>query len=216
MARFRFSSLSRPMSSTDAHLTCRMCGQNHRLIPLAPGERAECARCGTVLARGRRSGPDAALAFAVTGLILIVPAAMLPFITAEKLGNEQIGFLFSGVRHLWENSMALLAVPVFLFGGLLPVALMGILVALLAPTRFGWQSPNIPWLRRMAQALGGWAMPEVQVLAVLVALMKLGSLVDLTIGAGFWCYAAMSLSLLLAWRNFELDPAASGSAMAPP
>jgi paraquat-inducible protein A len=203
------------MSFTDTRLTCRLCGQNHRLISLAPGEKAHCERCGTLLARGSRSGPDAALAFAVTGLIFMVPAAMLPFITAEKMGNEQVGFLFSGVKHLWGHGMSLLAVPVFLFGGLLPVALLGVLAALLAPARFGWQPLNAPWLHSFARALGGWAMPEVQVLAVLVALMKLGSLVDLKIGLGFWCYAAMSLSLLLAWRNFELDPVVSKGAVVP-
>lgn len=51
-------------------------------------------------------------------------------------------------------------------------------------------------------------MPEVQVLAVIVALLKLGNLVTVTIGAGFWCYGAMSLALLLAWHSFEFQSAA--------
>jgi paraquat-inducible protein A len=51
-------------------------------------------------------------------------------------------------------------------------------------------------------------MPEVQVLAVLVALTKLGHVVDVTIGWGFWCYAAMSVALLFAWRGVDVDSVA--------
>ena len=42
-------------------------------------------------------------------------------------------------------------------------------------------------------------------LAVLVAMVKLGSLITITIGPGFWCYAAMSLALLLGLRSYDLD-----------
>ena len=55
--------------------------------------------------------------------------------------------------------------------------------------------------------IGHWAIPEVQVLAVLVALMKLGKLVDVTIGPGFWFYGAMSLAFLFAERSFDLESA---------
>ena len=58
---------------------------------------------------------------------------------------------------------------------------------------------------RIGHALAHWAMPEVYVLGTLVALTRLGSLVEVEINAGFWSYVAMSIALLLAWRAFRLQ-----------
>jgi paraquat-inducible protein A len=195
------------MNAADPNLVCSLCGQEHREVRLAPGESASCGRCGAMLERRGLFGPDATMAYAVTGLIFSVPAAVLPFMTAEKLGDERVGFLFTGMVYLWGHGMALLAIPVLLFGFLLPVCLLGTFGALMAGARLGLRPTHAQGVHRAARVAVHWAMPEVQVLAVLVALMKLGSVVDVTIGPGFWCYAAMSVFLLLAWRTFDLSPA---------
>jgi paraquat-inducible protein A len=165
-------------------------------------------RCDAVLAKGTRLGPDAAFVFSITGLMLALPAALLPFVSAGKLGDERISHLFTGVHSLWDGGMRTLAVLVFLCGGLLPLALLAILAILGAPARLGWPRADLLFLFRAARVLGHWAIPEVQVLAVLVALMKLGSVVDVTIGPGFWCYCAMALSLLIAQHSFDFDSTA--------
>jgi paraquat-inducible protein A len=196
------------MSTLAARFVCPLCGQEHQPISLAPGERALCRRCNTVMAQGPRFGRDAALVFTVTGLILTIPAFFLPFITAGKFGQVRGGIIFTGVEGFWAHDMRLLAVWVLLCGAVVPVLLLAILAGVLLPERLGWPQRRGETLRWAADAMGYWAIPEVQVLAVLVALIKLGSLVDVTIGAGFWCYAGMSLSLLLAWRSFMLRPSA--------
>jgi paraquat-inducible protein A len=138
-------------------------------------------------------------------LVLALPAALLPFVSAEKLGAERISLLFTGVRSLWDGGMRSLAVLVLLCGGLLPLALLGTLAVLHAPSRLGWQKAGSTLLRRAGHGLEHWAIPEVQVLAVLVALFKLGSVVTVKIGPGFWCYCAMALSLLIAQHSSKID-----------
>jgi paraquat-inducible protein A len=191
----------------NAHLTCRLCGKDHRSVSLGLGETARCTRCDGILARGKRGG-DAALVLCVTGLVLAPPAFFLPFISAGKLGAERVSTLFTGVGALWDNGMRALAVLVLLCGALLPISLLGVMAFLKAPARSaGWfAGPDL--LSRAARTLELSAIPEVQVLAVLVALMKLGSLVNVSIGPGFWCYCGMSFCLLLAQRSFEHSPSA--------
>jgi paraquat-inducible protein A len=164
-------------------------------------------RCGTVLARSTRRGPDTALVFSITGLALALPAALLPFVSAGKFGAERISLLFTGVKFLWNSGMRALAVLVLLCGGLLPLAYLVILAVLHAPTRLDRQKNGFRLLHRSANGLEHWAIPEVQVLAVLVALIKLGSIVDVAIGPGFWCYCAMVFSLLIAQHTSRFNPA---------
>jgi paraquat-inducible protein A len=139
----------------------------------------------------------------VTGLILAMPACFLPFIGAGKLGAERVSTLFTGVGALWDNGMRALAILVLLCGALLPILLLSTLCVLQAPPRITRWIASTDLLARAARALELGAIPEVQVLAVLVALMKLGSLVNVRIGPGFWCYCAMSFCLLLAQRSFD-------------
>ncbi len=195
-----------PEPGLHPRFTCRFCGQTHRAVILKPRQRAQCTRCGLTLAKGSRFGNDTTAAFAATALVLALPALTLPFVTVGKLGSERVGNLFAGARALWSENMPLLSVWVMLCAALLPVALLGLLAALTIPPRFYASFPQTKLLRRLAVAIAPWAMPEVYLLSVLVALTKLGSLVDVKMGPGFWCYAAMSVLAILAWRNFHLGP----------
>jgi paraquat-inducible protein A len=191
--------------SAPHQLACRLCGYEHRPVALKPGERALCIRCGAVLAKRNWLGPDAALAFCLTGAVLAIPAVLLPFITVSKLRSEHVTYLFTGVTALWSEGMRLLAVWVFLCGTLAPALLLGSLLGLLVPSRFRRPVAGERVLWRTVHALEHWTMPEVHVLAVLVALIKLGTIVGVTVGPGFWCYVAMSVMILFAWRNFQFN-----------
>ena len=188
-------------------LTCRLCGLGHILPQLAPGEKAHCPRCGHVVARRSRLQGDAPIALCATGLIMALPASLLPFVTAGKLGAERVSFLFTGVGALWESGMRALGGLVLLAGGALPVALLTAIGLLHLNARCPALLRERPAILRSASFLQESAIPEVQVLAVLVALVKLGSLVSVTLGPGFWCYCAMSLCLLAVERSYDSEAA---------
>ncbi len=184
--------------------SCPVCGLVNRLPRLQPGECARCHRCETTLAVGPRSGRHSASAFTLTGLLLAGPAVALPFVTVSKFQSAHESYLFSGAHALWDSGMNVLAVWVGLCGLAVPLLLLGTLAALLVVSEPGVDRPAANFLLRIARAFEQWAMPEVQMLAVLVAFAKLGSLVHVQPGPGLWCYAAMALCTLVAWRNFEL------------
>lgn len=181
---------------TETTLTCPLCTQEHALIPLASGETAKCVRCNTQLATASRFGVNAPVAFALTGLVFAVPAAFLPFMTVEKFGNVRSGNFLTSVSRLDDQGMPLLAIWVLVCGGLTPLFLL----CALAFSRGASERTH-----RLGHVLAHWAMPEVYVLGTLVALTRLGSLVEVEINAGFWSYVATSIALLLSWRAFRLQ-----------
>lgn len=192
---------------TDAQsLLCPLCGQPHSAPALRPGQRAVCVRCGTVLAEAGHLGPQAPLAFAVTGLVLGIPSLLLPFVVLAKFGNERTVLLTDGFKGFWDQGFEPFGAAVLFCGTIAPFGLLGLLLAvLLTDRRPAWRETNTR-LRRWAAQVEYWAMPEVQVLGVLVAFFKLGSVVDVTVGPGLVGYGAASLFTLLAWRSFKLRP----------
>ena len=158
------------------------------------------------MAERGRLGRSAALAFALTGLFLAIPSLMLPFVTLGKLGRERTTILTVGFEGFWSHGFEALGVWVLLCGILAPFGLLALLVTILwTDRRVELQVWNTR-LRRWAHGIEYWAMPEVQVLGVMVAFFKLGDVVDVTVGPGLWCYSVSALFTLMAWRRFNLQP----------
>jgi paraquat-inducible protein A len=115
--------------------------------------------------------------------------------------------------------MRSLAVLVLFCGIVLPVALLASLAVLHWPWRLALRSLDRRLLFHAAHFVEHWAFPEVQVLAVFVAIMRLGRVVDIEIGPGFWCYCAMAFFLVLAQRSFDfevLEPTSDAAGRAKP
>lgn len=168
-----------------------------------PGDKAHCPRCGYLLQRPRKQSIERTLALSLAGLILIVPANLLPMVGIKIFGNSQDGNLWSGVSALFKEDMWAVAVLVMLSSVLLPLVNLGL--AFLISLHLFIKKPNdhlVHWMRWF-QHLNEWAMLEVYALGIIVACVKLAGMAELRFGLGL--YAFIGLLLVNAIMTNEMD-----------
>jgi paraquat-inducible protein A len=168
-----------------------------------PGDKAHCPRCGYLLQRPRKQSIERTLALSIAGLILIIPANLLPMIGIKIFGNSLDGNLWSGVSALFKEDMWAVAILVLLSSVLLPIVNLGL--AFLVSLHLFIKKPNSHLARwmRWFQHLNEWAMLEVYALGIIVAWVKLSSIAELKFGLGL--YAFIALLIVNAMLSNELD-----------
>lgn len=162
-----------------------------------PGDVALCPRCGARLYRGRHSRRQRALAYLLACVVLWVAANALPFLTFAGGGTVRRSRLISGVFELYAQGYAFLAVVVFVACIAAPLIIMTGLFLVLAPRRGSFR------LRRWLEALRPWAMLDVFLLGVLVAIVRLSELAELSLETGFFAYIGLVLVSTLAALSTE-------------
>jgi paraquat-inducible protein A len=178
----------------------------------AMGDKAQCPRCGYLLQRPRKQSIERTFALSVAGLILILPANLLPLVGIKVLGNTRDGTLWSGVATLYQEDMWAVAILVFLSSILFP--LVNIVLSLLVSGHLYFRKPNrhLPRWMRWLQHIEEWAMLEVYTLGIIVACVKLASMAELRFGFGLYAFVALlivnamlasSLDQYLFWRRIE-------------
>jgi paraquat-inducible protein A len=189
----------------DSVVACMTCGLVQRLEELSPGLVAECARCGSRLARHRPNSLARTAAFSLAALTLYIPANIYPILEMKLYGAYSRNTVWDGCRSLFEHGEVLVAVVVFLASMVIPFLKLVGLFFLVTTAALG--SPRLrparTWIYRAIDVIGPWAMLDVFLLAVLVALVKLGELATVLPGPGLLAFAAMVVLTILASSSFD-------------
>ena len=184
------------------------------LNPTLPefGEKAHCPRCGFLLQRPQKNSIERTFALSIAGLALLFPANLLPLVGIKVLGNSKDGIVFSGVVSLFSENMWAVALLVLLSSILFPV--LNIVLSLLISGHLYFKRPSpqlVRWMRWL-QHLDEWAMLEVYMLGIIVAVVKLSSMAELRFGFGLYAFIglllvtsmlASSLDEALFWRRID-------------
>ena len=147
---------------------------------------------------------SSALAFSLSGLFMIIPSFVLPFVSLGKFGQTHVCFIINSAEGFWQHGMSLLGAWVFFCGMLAPVITL-VLLAVLFSHVISKDAKRYNGLSQAAWQIGRWAMPAVLGLGVLVSFFKIRDLVNVEIGPGFWCFMGACIMLMLSWRIFLLE-----------
>lgn len=204
--------MSVPAAARPRLLACPTCGLAQSLAPLPPGASALCGRCDTLLARyDPGDGHQRAWCFALTALLLFVPAYRYPILEVTTLGHTRSYTALSGAQALWQGEMWPLALPVALVGVLLPACLVLVMLALAAARAAGIRA-GAPDLRRLCEFLATWSIVDVFLLAIFVTVVKLAQLTDAAPALGALFLLGLVVALALALRSLDLDRLQLGEA----
>jgi paraquat-inducible protein A len=162
-----------------------------------------CDRCGHHNHRAHPKSASWSLAFSMTALILYIPANIYPFMTIEMYGNRNSSTIWGGILSLNESGSWPIALIVFLASMLIPFFKL-IILFYLGLTASNQARPQFKAkLYRIVEVIGRWSMLDIFLLAVLVAIMKLGPWTNVRPEIGSLMFALVVIFTMLASEYFD-------------
>lgn len=178
---------------------CEVC---HRVVPFGV---SDCPCCGDDIDRHWWRSSQATLALIVAAAVLLVPAHWLPIMETVRFGDAQPSTIIGGVVELWQSGDAPIAVIVFVASLVIPVAKILALLGLMALAR--WQTPQAVnhrlVLYKITDWIGRWSMIDIFVVAILVALVRSGTVMSVYPGSAAIAFGAAVVLTMLAAMSFD-------------
>lgn len=184
-------------------IACHECDLLQWRSQLSEHGTARCRRCDAVLYRSLPATYDRALAFTLAAAVLFAVANCFSIVELSVQGAFVETTLLGMVASLWHDGMWPLASLVFVTTILTPLLNIAAVLYLLLPMHMG-RSPSRPELAlRVLRHVAPWAMVEVLMLAMLVALVKLEHFATVVPGFGIWAFGAVMVLLAAAAVSFN-------------
>jgi paraquat-inducible protein A len=178
-----------------ALVVCEECDCVHSRAKLRSSEVARCTRCGALLGRGHRLGPDALLALSVAALIVFIMGNVADIVTLDLGGIHVEATLPEAIAQTWNTGQqavaALAAATAFGF----PLAVILLRLYVLVPLALGRRSAAFLPAMRALHWVTRWSMVEVFLLGTLVAIVRSAGMASVVPGVGIFSYAALTVLL---------------------
>jgi paraquat-inducible protein A len=193
------------MPSAENIVACPVCALPQRVEGGGEGV-FECVRCGAFLGREPERGSlHLTGALTLAALVLYVPANLYPILRMYWSGAYSESTVWDGVASLARSNQWFVALIVFLASIAIPLFKLLTLFYLVVSAQLRWRAAARLRTRlwRFVDVVGPWAMLDVFLLAVLVALVKLRTLATVLPGPGLTAFCAVVVLTILASSTFD-------------
>ena len=181
---------------------CRECGVVVEYDKTDTAHNYYCPRCnGIVYSPGERFSYIIIIAFAA--IISYIPTMFLPVLTLDLAGQTQSSTLLNIILAFYNDGNVIIGFLILFTGILVPMLMLGLQLLILIPLHFGKHLGYISHFYHLYVILRHWAMAEVYMISILVAVIKLQSLGHLSIDAGFFIllFFLMCFYITIIWFN---------------
>lgn len=179
-------------ASLDQLVACPMCDTLHVDQDLPDGASARCQRCHAVLVTARPTALGRVLALALTAFVLIVAAISFPFLDLNVSGQHNATSVIGAIMAFNDGLALPLAVAVALFIIILPLLRLAAIIFAIGPLVRGAKPHRLARAAfGLSEILRPWAMAEIFMVGVAVALIKVAGLATITIGPAFWAFTGL-------------------------
>lgn len=186
-------------------ISCHICHLLCRNRLSNSGRTLICPRCGATLHHRKPNSIKRTWALLIAASIFYIPANLLPITTVISFGKAQSDTIMSGVIYFIATGMWPIALVIFVASILVPLIKLITLTFLLITVqrKSNWRQKDRTRLYRITEAIGRWSMVDIYVVAILVALVNLGSLATIKAGPAAVFFAAVVVTTMFAAMSFD-------------
>jgi len=183
----------------------------HTCALLVPGMNLDehghgyCPRCGSPLHKRKANSLARTWALIFTAALLYIPANVYPVMTVIQFGQGDPNTILSGVVHLIEGGMWVLAMIIFFASIVVPVLKLIVLsfLSISITKKSSWRPRDRTFLFRITEGVGAWSMVDIYVVAILAGLVNLGALSTIKPGIGATYFGAVVVTTIFAAHSFD-------------
>ena len=188
------------------HICGTVCVDDAACVDGAEASVQQCPLCGGTLHSRKPFSVQQSWAWLLAGAIVYIPANLLPVMHTSVFSKTESSTIFDGILTLIELKSYPVALVVFVASIVVPVLKFMAIAFLLISIQFGLQGSAKDRLRlyRMTEFVGRWSMVDVFVVAILAALVQLGTLAQIDPGSGIVAFAATVIFTMLS--ALSIDP----------
>jgi len=194
-----FKPVLSPASGINNFNSCPMCAS---IMPLSS---TSCGFCGTHVDKRVKHSIQKTWAWLITAVVLYIPANILPIMKVKYLGEESSNTILGGVIVLWQHGSYPVALIIFIASVLVPIGKILTLAWLCYSVQNGKNRfcKQKTILYRRTELVGRWSMIDVFVVVVLVALIRMGTVMSVYPGPGVLAFCGLVIVTMLAAISFD-------------